>query len=128
MAKKIPWLTLLAVAAGLLGSPAQSQPTKAHRRPGLKLGSLGREQTRVHDLRRASLSSQGWPHGFPPGPPMMPVARVVEVAHVCPSGAMRYRRLDGAPDECAPPVNLISVRESGPYAFRGQLQIDGEAS
>jgi CDGSH-type Zn-finger protein/uncharacterized Fe-S cluster protein YjdI len=61
-------------------------------------------------------------------PDSMPVERVVEVAHACPSGAIRYRRLDGAPNESAPPVNLISVRESGPYAFRGQLQIDGEPS
>jgi CDGSH-type Zn-finger protein len=34
--------------------------------------------------------------------------------------------LDGVHDETAPPVNLAGVREAGPYAFRGQLQIDGE--
>ena len=61
-------------------------------------------------------------------PDSMPVERVVEVAHACPSGAIRYRRLDGKANESAPPVNLIGVRESGPYAFRGQLQIDGEPS
>ena len=60
-------------------------------------------------------------------PDAMPVERVVEIAHACPSGAIRYRRVDGASDETAPPVNLASVRERGPYAFRGQLQIDGEA-
>jgi CDGSH-type Zn-finger protein/uncharacterized Fe-S cluster protein YjdI len=60
-------------------------------------------------------------------PDAMPVERVVEVAHACPSGAIRYRRVDGASDEAAPPVNLAGVRERGPYAFRGQLQIDGEA-
>jgi CDGSH-type Zn-finger protein/uncharacterized Fe-S cluster protein YjdI len=60
-------------------------------------------------------------------PDAMPVERVVEIAHACPSGAIRYRRIDGASDETAPPVNLASVRERGPYAFRGQLQIDGEA-
>lgn len=59
-------------------------------------------------------------------PDGMPVERVVEVAHACPSGAIRYRRLDGAPNETAPPVNLIGVRESGPYAFRGHLQLEGE--
>jgi CDGSH-type Zn-finger protein/uncharacterized Fe-S cluster protein YjdI len=58
-------------------------------------------------------------------PDAMAVERVVEVAHACPSGAIRYRRLDGQPDESAPPVNLASVREAGPYALRGQLQIDG---
>jgi CDGSH-type Zn-finger protein/uncharacterized Fe-S cluster protein YjdI len=59
-------------------------------------------------------------------PDAMEVARVVEVAHACPSGAIRYHRLDGEHDETAPPVNLASIREAGPYAFRGQLQIDGE--
>jgi CDGSH-type Zn-finger protein/uncharacterized Fe-S cluster protein YjdI len=59
-------------------------------------------------------------------PDAMPVERVVEVAHACPSGAIRYRRVDGVSDETAPPVNLASVRERGPYAFRGQLQLDGE--
>jgi CDGSH-type Zn-finger protein/uncharacterized Fe-S cluster protein YjdI len=59
-------------------------------------------------------------------PDAMPVERLVEIAHACPSGAIRYRRRDGAADEAAPPVNLVSVREAGPYAFRAQLTIDGE--
>jgi CDGSH-type Zn-finger protein/uncharacterized Fe-S cluster protein YjdI len=59
-------------------------------------------------------------------PDAMEVERVVEVAHACPSGAISYHRLDGVHDETAPPVNLAGVREAGPYAFRGQLQIDGE--
>jgi len=59
-------------------------------------------------------------------PDAMEVERVVEVAHACPSGAIRYHRLDGFHDEPAPPVNLAGIREAGPYAFRGQLQIDGE--
>jgi CDGSH-type Zn-finger protein/uncharacterized Fe-S cluster protein YjdI len=59
-------------------------------------------------------------------PDAMPVERLVEVAHACPSGAIRYRRKDGAAGEPVPPVNLASVREAGPYAFRGQLQIDGD--
>jgi CDGSH-type Zn-finger protein/uncharacterized Fe-S cluster protein YjdI len=58
-------------------------------------------------------------------PDAMPVDALVEVAHACPSGAIRYLRLDGAPDETAPPVNLVGVREAGPYAFRAQLQING---
>lgn len=59
-------------------------------------------------------------------PDAMPVARVVEVAHACPSGAITYRRKDGQPDEAAPPVNLATVREGGPYAVRGALVIDGQ--
>lgn len=52
--------------------------------------------------------------------------RVIEVAHACPSGAIRYERLDGEPGEAAPPVNLASTREAGPYAFRGELWIKGQ--
>jgi CDGSH-type Zn-finger protein/uncharacterized Fe-S cluster protein YjdI len=51
---------------------------------------------------------------------------LVEIAHACPSGAIRYQRKDGKPDESPPPVNLISIREAGPYAFRGELEIDGK--
>jgi CDGSH-type Zn-finger protein/uncharacterized Fe-S cluster protein YjdI len=58
-------------------------------------------------------------------PDTMDVERVAELAHVCPSGAIRYRRKDGRPDEAAPPVNLAAVREAGPYAFRGDLRVNG---
>jgi len=60
-------------------------------------------------------------------PEAMPIESVVEIAHLCPSGAIRYQRLDGGPQEQAPPVNLASIREAGPYAFRAPLVIDGEA-
>ena len=60
-------------------------------------------------------------------PDAMEVERVVEVAHACPSGAITYHRIDGVHDETPPPVNLAGIREAGPYAFRGQLVIDGEA-
>jgi CDGSH-type Zn-finger protein/uncharacterized Fe-S cluster protein YjdI len=59
-------------------------------------------------------------------PDAMPVERVAEIAHVCPSGAIRYRRLDGGQDEQAPPVNLASVREAGPLALRAELWIAGQ--
>jgi CDGSH-type Zn-finger protein/uncharacterized Fe-S cluster protein YjdI len=59
-------------------------------------------------------------------PDAMETARLVEVANACPSGAIQYRRLDGEHDELAPPVNLLSVRESGPYAVHGPLRIDGK--
>jgi len=58
-------------------------------------------------------------------PDAMTVDQVVEVAHDCPSGAIRYQRLDGGPQEQAPPMNLVGVREAGPYAFRAQLVING---
>jgi CDGSH-type Zn-finger protein/uncharacterized Fe-S cluster protein YjdI len=59
-------------------------------------------------------------------PDALDVERLVDIAHACPSGAIRYRRRDGHADESAPPVNLASMREAGPYAFRAQLEIDGE--
>jgi CDGSH-type Zn-finger protein/uncharacterized Fe-S cluster protein YjdI len=59
-------------------------------------------------------------------PEAMPVEEIVEIAHLCPSGAIRYQRLDGGTQEHAPPVNLAAVREGGPYAFRAPLVIDGE--
>jgi CDGSH-type Zn-finger protein/uncharacterized Fe-S cluster protein YjdI len=50
---------------------------------------------------------------------------LTEIAHVCVSGAIRYKRKDGQPDEQAPPVNLISVREGGPYAIKADIRLDG---
>jgi len=60
-------------------------------------------------------------------PDAMPIDALVEIAHVCPSGAIRYRRKDGKPDESAPPVNLLAIREAGPYALRGELAIAGKS-
>ena len=59
-------------------------------------------------------------------PDNMSAERVAEIAHACPSGAIRYRRKDGAPEESPPPVNLLAVREGGPYAVRGELRLAGE--
>ena len=51
--------------------------------------------------------------------------RLVEIAHACPSGAIRYHRKDGKHDETAPPVNLVAIREAGPYAVRAEIVLDG---
>jgi CDGSH-type Zn-finger protein/uncharacterized Fe-S cluster protein YjdI len=59
-------------------------------------------------------------------PDAMDPERLVEIAHVCPSGAIRYRRKDGRPDEGAPPVNLVGIRENGPYAVRADMQLAGQ--
>ncbi len=58
-------------------------------------------------------------------PDAIDVERLVAIAEECPSGAIRYRRKDGRPDERAPPVNLAAIRENGPYAFRAPLVLDG---
>lgn len=52
---------------------------------------------------------------------------VAEIAHLCPSGAITYERLDGGPDESAPLVNTARVRENGPIALHAPLRI-GERS
>ena len=59
-------------------------------------------------------------------PDAMSTDALTEIAHVCVSGAIRYQRKDGQPGEQAPPVNLISVREGGPYAIRADIRLDGE--
>ncbi len=58
-------------------------------------------------------------------PDAMDVEALAAIAHACPSGAIRYVRKDGRPDESAPPVNLAAIREAGPYAVRGDLVIAG---
>jgi CDGSH-type Zn-finger protein len=59
-------------------------------------------------------------------PNAMSADRLAEIAHLCPSGAIRYRRKNGKPEESAPPVNLIAIRECGPYAVRADIRIQGE--
>ena len=54
-------------------------------------------------------------------------AEVAELAHNCPSGAIQYTRLDGGPEEQAPKINLVKIRENGPLAFQAELRIAGQA-
>jgi CDGSH-type Zn-finger protein/uncharacterized Fe-S cluster protein YjdI len=53
------------------------------------------------------------------------VEGMVTVAHMCPSGAIRYSRKDGGQEEAAPPVNLVQLRENGPLGIRAELYLDG---
>lgn len=59
-------------------------------------------------------------------PNAMDAEKLVAIAEVCPSGAIRYRRNDGRPEEAPPPVNLAAIREGGPYAVRGDIVLDGK--
>lgn len=52
---------------------------------------------------------------------------LVTVAHMCPSGAIQYRRHDDGAEEAAPPVNLVQLRENGPLGIRADIRLDGEA-
>lgn len=47
------------------------------------------------------------------------------VARECPSGAIRYEGKNGFPNELIPDVNMLRIRENGPYAILGDLTIDG---
>jgi CDGSH-type Zn-finger protein/uncharacterized Fe-S cluster protein YjdI len=53
-------------------------------------------------------------------PDAMDAERLADIAHACPSGAIRYTRKDGRPNEGAPPVNLAAIREAGPYASKNK--------
>ncbi len=58
-------------------------------------------------------------------PDAMSADGLIEIAHACPSGAIHYRPKGERPEEQPPPVNLIAVREAGPYAVRGALELEG---
>jgi CDGSH-type Zn-finger protein/uncharacterized Fe-S cluster protein YjdI len=59
-------------------------------------------------------------------PDAMDTEELAGIARICPSGAIRYRRKDGRPDEALPPVNLLTVREAGPYTVHAPIILDGE--
>src|SRR5450432_1813587 len=50
---------------------------------------------------------------------------VARMAHVCPSGAIHYERLDDGENEKAPIVNLLRVRENGPLAVHAEILVGG---
>ena len=50
---------------------------------------------------------------------------VAGIALGCPSGAIRYERLDGGEQEAAPLVNTVRVRENGPLAVNAAIELDG---
>jgi CDGSH-type Zn-finger protein/uncharacterized Fe-S cluster protein YjdI len=51
---------------------------------------------------------------------------ISQLAHNCPSGAIRYERVDGSRGEAPPLVNTVRVRENGPLAINAPLTINGE--
>lgn len=56
-------------------------------------------------------------------PDTVHVESIVTVAQQCPSGAIRYLRHDHGPEESAPAVNTLNVRENGPYALRAAIRL-----
>ncbi len=51
---------------------------------------------------------------------------LVRIAHDCPSGAIGYKGKGQIPDEGAPEVNMMRVRENGPNAIHAPLVVAGE--
>ncbi len=58
-------------------------------------------------------------------PETVPVERCVAIAQDCPSGAITYERHDGGAQEAPPPVNVLHIRENGPYAVCAELELAG---
>jgi CDGSH-type Zn-finger protein/uncharacterized Fe-S cluster protein YjdI len=52
---------------------------------------------------------------------------LVRVALNCPSGAITYERRDGGGQERAPDVNVVRVRENGPYAVNAAIALNDAA-
>ena len=49
--------------------------------------------------------------------------QIAEVVMRCPSGALRFERLDGGPQEPVPEETTISAQPNGPLYLRGRLRI-----
>jgi CDGSH-type Zn-finger protein/uncharacterized Fe-S cluster protein YjdI len=58
-------------------------------------------------------------------PETVPVEKCVAIAHACPSGAITYERHDGGAQEAPPPVNVLRLRENGPYALHAAVDLTG---
>lgn len=81
-----------------------------------------------HCVLEAPLSFKANTPGNWIDPDAMPVEDLVMVARRCPSGAIRYQRHDGGLEEAPPPVNLLRVREHGPYALNAPFTLPDGSS
>jgi CDGSH-type Zn-finger protein/uncharacterized Fe-S cluster protein YjdI len=52
-------------------------------------------------------------------------AELLEIAHNCPSGAIRVTNTDGSPIEKPPLVNTVRLRENGPLAIHAEVEVLG---
>jgi CDGSH-type Zn-finger protein/uncharacterized Fe-S cluster protein YjdI len=52
---------------------------------------------------------------------------IAETVLTCPTGALHFRRLDGGPQEEAPPEPTVEPRTNGPLFVRGRVRIVDEA-
>jgi len=51
---------------------------------------------------------------------------LASVIERCPSGALQYKRLDGAPDESAPEPPHVTPIRNGPLLIRGRVEVHRE--
>ena len=58
-------------------------------------------------------------------PEQVTVEECVAIAHACPSGAITYERHDGGTQEAPPAVNVLRMRENGPYAIHAAIDLTG---
>ena len=56
------------------------------------------------------------------------VEQCVAIAHNRPSGAITYDRRDGGPQEAPPAVNVLRIRENGPYAVHAAVDLAGHGT
>ncbi|WP_099248753.1 CDGSH iron-sulfur domain-containing protein [Pelagimonas phthalicica] len=59
-------------------------------------------------------------------PDAAPVEEIAAMIRTCPSGALRFRRLDGGGQEMPTEINRVTVHENGPISLQGRLEIDGQ--
>jgi CDGSH-type Zn-finger protein/uncharacterized Fe-S cluster protein YjdI len=132
--KPKPAVKPIAVAVAPESAPA---PVAVVAVPPAAEVAVGREVTLRFDTARCIHARHcvlGEPEVFlanTPGQWLFPdkatVERIAVVALNCPSGAITYTRRDGVAGEVPPKVNVVRVRENGPLAFHGELNIAGAA-
>jgi CDGSH-type Zn-finger protein/uncharacterized Fe-S cluster protein YjdI len=108
--------------------PSTPLVTRSKRTQGRSLAVLYDGQRCIHARFCVTGAPQVFHANVTKGPWIFPDEgdpdRIVEIIHQCPSGALHYDRADGKP-EPAPAVNLIAIRENGPYAIRADVQLAG---
>jgi CDGSH-type Zn-finger protein/uncharacterized Fe-S cluster protein YjdI len=55
-----------------------------------------------------------------------PAAEVAETVMLCPTGALKFKRLDGGPGEEPAAVNTVRIAPRGPLYLRGRIRILSE--
>ncbi|MDT8321846.1 MAG: ferritin-like domain-containing protein [Xanthomonadales bacterium] len=112
-----------------VGSQAVMPATSADNEASTKNMTLRFDTARCIHSRRCVLSAPRVFLANVEGPWLHPeedtVEHLVQIAHACPSGAITYDRKDGGAQEPAPQVNVISIRENGPYAVHADINIVG---